>query len=503
MIGRYTGTLHPFQAEGVARAYVIGDTLCTFETGLGKTHLSMGLAAILLEDAAIDRVVILAEANKILDWEEELGQWTDLSVGLYHGPKRANALPCEVVVSTYETFLRDAVASRRLTPMGESLLGQRLLIVLDESVVKLRNRTSSAYASMEVLLRELRKAASIRTLHLTATPIESSPENTFNLLRLISPRTMTVEQFERRYVLYRDEFGRARKFRNLGPNDHYDPSIPSFRDVLAPHLIHKAKTDPDISHLFPKISEAFVHVPMGDRQGEFYDTVADMFDKDDRSAFLILRLIAGAPESLLASDSKAALEITGTLGAASLKAIGSAKIREAVERLRVATEGGESAVVFTFFGQTVLPILQRELEAAGITVFVNHGKMTAKNRKDSERKFRSTPGSVFLSSDAGARGLNLPEATYLLNFEMPLTHANYIQRINRISRINSKAPRVGVESLIVSDTIEEAIVRLFHDRNDWHDTLLDDDSDGSSWVTSDARRVLVSWGRSNRLRVAS
>ncbi len=488
--------LYDFQARGVAHAYVAGDALCTWETGLGKSHLTMALASLLIEDGLVERVVVLAEANKVLDWQEEFEAHTDLPVSLYLGPKRSMAHP--VVVSTYETLLRGAVVDRKLQDLGRALCGIPTLLVFDESVVKLRRRTSELYSSAEVLLREMRKAGHIRTLHLTATPIESSPENAFNLLRLVNPGVLSVGDFERRYVLIRDDFGRAR-FKNLGPDDHYEPHVPTFKDLVQPYLIHKAKTEPDIAHLFPRTIETFTHVAPTEIGADFYSTVADMFDGDDKTAFNVLRLIAGAPEALLASESEGALQITSTLGPASLAAIGAPKIDVAVQRVTQAVAAGENVVVFTFFGQTILPLLARALTRAGCTVFVNHGKMTAKARKKAEQEFRATPGAVFLSSDAGARGLNLPEATCLLNFELPLTHANYIQRINRVSRINSKTEVVRVESLIADGTIEEPIVKIFHERNDWHDILLADDSDGSGWVTADLRRAMVKWGNTVHL----
>ena len=42
------------------------------------------------------------------------------------------------------------------------------------------------------------------------------------------------------------------------------------------------------------------------------------------------------------------------------------------------------------------------------------------------------------------KGINLPEATYLLHFERPWTHANCVQRSNRIHRIDSLTESVFI-----------------------------------------------------------
>ena len=104
--------------------------------------------------------------------------------------------------------------------------------------------------------------------------------------------------------------------------------------------------------------------------------------------------------------------------------------------------------------------------------------------------------NVFLTSDAGSKGLNLPEATYLLHYERPLTHSNFIQRSDRIHRINSMHESVYIYSFVTLGTIEEGLLNLNLRRNDWSDTLLgDDEVDSDEFLSAQDRRDLLRVGR--------
>src|SRR5690606_31712686 len=98
--------------------------------------------------------------------------------------------------------------------------------------------SSGNYKAHQYALGELRKAGRVKVLGLTATPLERGYEDGFNQLRLIVPEHMPlVKEFESRYVLSRDPFGRPT----------YDKiAINEFVERVGPHLTRKRKTDPDV-----------------------------------------------------------------------------------------------------------------------------------------------------------------------------------------------------------------------------------------------------------------
>lgn len=117
--------------------------------------------------------------------------------------------------------------------------------------------------------------------------------------------------------------------------------------------------------------------------------------------------------------------------------------------------------------------------------------MTQSESADIRAKFRQSerPG-VYLTSDAGARGINLPEATNIFEFESSLTYANHVQRIDRIHRINSTSPTVVCSTMVTNKSVEEGIVRKMLARNEQMDILLGDEDAGESFMTAQERKSL-------------
>ena len=215
---------------------------------------------------------------------------------------------------------------------------------------------------------------------------------------------------------------------------------------------------------------------------------------------LIYGLAPGGDEAdvhmvLLNADGSEA-EISGNgircLGQAGLRAMGSPKRDRLIENLDQVVRGqGDRVVVFSFFSDTIIPLLADDLRNAGFEVALNTGSMTQAARQASIDTFRSGGADVFLSSDAGSKGLNLPEALYVDNFELPPTIANYIQRINRNNRIDSPHPSVTCRSYITPNTVEEGLRYLMLSRNEYHDTMLEDGDDGRGFISAADRRKLI------------
>lgn len=370
--------------------------------------------------------------------------------------------------------------------------------VLVHNCTKIKNRASANHKTHAHLLKHLRAKQQTRVWGLTATPIERDWEDAYNQFRILVPDAMPlIKDFERRYVRNRDPFGRPR---------WHTERMPEFAALCQPHILRRRKTDPELIEQFPRQVEEAHHVEMGDAQREFYALVEDVGFPDDEDEptpglWTVMRQIAGHPASLVHSaanpDGSALAKIlVEELGADYIRSIPSAKTEALLEYVEPIIKGqGDKVVVFTFFGQSVLPLLEQALRAKGIPVWINHGQMNEAQQTRSRQDFRQSPvPGVFLTSDAGARGINLPEATYVVEYESALTFANRTQRINRIHRIDSTAALVTAMTLILDGTVEETIADTMIGRNVQHETLLDADA-GEGHFTADQRREALRIGR--------
>lgn len=478
----HTDRVYRFQAKGVALGYLRQDNLVVWSTGLGKSHFAMALAALLVEDDLIDHVLVICEGNKITEWVGDFRRFTRLPrVAAYLGPSRKKHLVDlpDVLVTTYETSRNDASLkiegrprAREDGPLLVALRGRRVLVVYDEAS-RLKNRDSGIYRSHEHLLNRLRKVGTVRTVALTATPVESSPENIFNIGRIISPGILTVADFNRFHVRGRDPWGNATGYCHIGDNDRsWGSDVPTLFERLAPILQVKDKFDADVVDEFPSQVEEFEFVTYDSLSKKILDELEAKDESTGGAGWMTLRQFACHPAALLASKADLALWAAATYGPEVLRGLKAPKLEALLHHLELLVrEERRKVVVFTFFGQSVLPILRSALIDKGYRVAVNHGQMSPADREAQKDLFRTGPAEVFLTSDAGSRGINLPEATAVINYEMPLLHATYEQRINRIHRIDSAASSVLALTLLAKDTVEEDIAALALERNAWFDSF--------------------------------
>lgn len=520
--------LYDFQALIVARSVLQGDSIVAADCGIGKSHVAMALSALLFEDDETDRVLIVCEKDKLTEWVEDFEEFTDLTAVKYAGDAKRRAKlragDAQVLVGTYETVRNDAshmekeTKGRRVVkvrvggPLTEVLAPQRVLFVFDE-VTKLRGRSSGIHQSIDYLVTACRKAGSARTTGLTATPVEKSPEDYYNLGRIIAPALAgTVKQFDDDHVVGRDANWKAYAYKNIIPCPGGDcthrycnlgePWVTPLRTKLGRVYIHKSKSDPDVINEFPKRTEEFVHVTLSDLHYDFYDAVRDYWGEEEtdanrRALWASLRLAASIPEALALADGKVSQDIAGRIGVEALRALGSPKLERLVHRLHETGEQGAQSIVFTYYGQTVLPLIRQRLEAEGFEVVVNHGQMTTAAKDASKAAFRAGDAQIFLSSDAGAKGINLPQASYVEQFELPVLFSTYIQRMDRAHRIDSDHALLTCNSYVVRGTVEDAVETMVFTINQYHDQLVEDldGEDESEVLTAEDRKRIMDTSR--------
>lgn len=523
--------LFEFQADGVAEAYVRTEPgeqsgiLCVYDTGLGKTFVGMGLSVMLFEDDKIDLVLVIAERNKITDWRDDFTTYTTLNAHRYHGTGRQKRLAKEknlhVLVTTYETARNELMSYEKMPgkrskghkvdgPLMEALglRNKRVLVIYDE-VTKLRGRSSELHQAHAYALGQLRKGPfPPRVLGLTATPMERDYEDAYNVARIVCPERMpTVDVFERTFVDSRDDYGRPR-FKRSAEN--------VFASLFQGLIMRKRKTDADVIEQFPQQIEEFVHIELRPDHAELYGAVEEIFDimdgqtdtrtpfqqdADEKRLYGLLRLTAGHPQAHLHATNPTSQAICQIVGEDTLASIKSSKTEELLQLLKPLIKGqGAQAIVFTFFGNSVLRMLVDDLRKAGYSVLSYCGSNSLKQNDDAKSAFINGEIEILVASDAAAKGLNFQNAQYVFEYESALTFANRTQRINRVHRIGSKHGSVTCYTLILDGTIEEGIVNKVLTRNEQQDRLLGDEDDGSAFVSAATRRELLQMARSQRSR---
>ena len=82
--------------------------------------------------------------------------------------------------------------------------------------------------------------------------------------------------------------------------------------------------------------------------------------------------------------------------------------------------------------------LANELLRRGIRVAVIHGNKSQGQRQKALEQFKNNQISVLIATDVASRGLDIPDVSHVINFDMPATYDDYIHRIGRTGRAGKK-----------------------------------------------------------------
>lgn len=92
------------------------------------------------------------------------------------------------------------------------------------------------------------------------------------------------------------------------------------------------------------------------------------------------------------------------------------------------------------FGQTKYGVesLSNELADRGFSVACIHGDKTQPKRQRALNMFKQEDVQILVATDVAARGLDIPNVSHVINFDIPSTYEDYIHRIGRTGRANNK-----------------------------------------------------------------
>lgn len=96
-------------------------------------------------------------------------------------------------------------------------------------------------------------------------------------------------------------------------------------------------------------------------------------------------------------------------------------------------DGFEKVLIF---GKTKHGIekLNRELEYRGFKVGSIHGNKKQSQRQRILQSFKQDEINILLATDVASRGLDIPDVTHVINYDLPQTYDDYVHRIGRTGR---------------------------------------------------------------------
>jgi len=109
-------------------------------------------------------------------------------------------------------------------------------------------------------------------------------------------------------------------------------------------------------------------------------------------------------------------------------------------------------------------ILAKELKLDGIKAAICHGDKTQGARNKAIEQFAQGSVRVLVATDVAARGLDIPDLPYVVNFHLPFLAEDYVHRIGRTGRAGKSGTAISLVSPKDEqflDNIETLIGRQF------------------------------------------
>jgi SNF2 family DNA or RNA helicase len=467
----FIGTLYPFQEEAHDLMSDRGQMMLCMVMGSGKTPTTLAVLETLLKRDDITRALLVVPASLKYQWLSEIKKFTSSRVVVIDGPPKSRetlwraAISCQYVVVNAEMLQNDVRYLDRIRIDA---------IVIDEATL-----IKSPAAKRSRFLKKIGKRSPYRYA-LTGQPIENRPEELFSIMEFVDPTILgRFDLFDRTFIV-RDRWGKPIRYRNLNhlheslSDVMYRKTREDIQDQL-PELITKvvpvsfdvsgAKTYRMVtSDLLGKINEAIGKVGRGFDLWRHYNSMGGEAQGEIMSRMTVLRMLCDNPELVRASarlfnetDDKGSAYADHIVQAGWLKSLTkSPKLDAVVEYVKgiLDEDPANKVVIFSFFRQN-LRLLEIALSGATkCTTFM--GGMSAHDKEQSKRRFGTDPDvRVFLSSDAGGYGVDLPMANHLISYDLPWSAGKLDQRESRIIRLSSEFPHVTITSFVMRGSIEE------------------------------------------------
>lgn len=490
----FVGTLKPYQVDAVDKMVSNRRMLVAFDMGTGKTVMT--IAAIEALKPKLTLIVCLSSLK--YQWQKEIRKFTDgaHTIVIDGTPKNrsgqyASALTCRYVIVNYEQVVNDWDTIKTL-PFDA--------LVLDEATAIKGFRAKRAKK-----VKELSRKVDIR-FALTGTPIENGrPEEIYSIMQAIAPSVLgRFDLFDQAFIV-RNQFGGVQRYRNLE----------IFHERIQDSSVRKRQTDPDVAPYLPDTIERDpILVKMDKHSAELYRFIAkelidELIEAQDlfgngfsitahygeghvvggpadkmrgsiMSKITALRMLCDHP-SLLRHSAHLVESTEGGMGSGyawSLNQRGMlVELPDKASKLfalkayvadHLETSVDAKVVVFTSY-LGMLPLIQGAI--GGVTY---SGELNAKQKEAAKEKFLTDPECrVFISSDAGGYGVDLPNANLLVNYDLPWSAGLAVQRNARIKRASSQWPSITIQDLLIRGSLEERQHAMLQQKNAVADAILD------------------------------
>jgi len=436
--------LYDFQVEAVnkilnSERINFKGYLLSLDQGLGKTLTSLICANEFLLENKIDNVWIVCPASLNVQWSDEIIKWLKIkNIKLHVGSKKKREefyvnSKSQFNIISYETLRNDINLIKKLQ------MNSKTLVIIDESS-KLKNSTTAVYKAISKLRNIIKYS-----IYLTGTPLTNALKDINNVVNLIKFRLAgPISQ----YCVYEDiHIG-------WGPNSRTVPQLVGYKnlDLFVDKIksVYFRKNKNEVASQLPEkiISRIDIkHLPAYHKLS--YDIIDDI---GAFSGFSLLMMLDSGIEVLSQSDAESMeiLELPEKIPV-------NYKIKTLIEL--VEEIGDNKIIIFSHFINS-LSNIKKELKLK----FKDKKILTIQDgtKEEIKKEFMEGDIDIVIASDKWSHGVSLDNIDYLINYDIVPSLETYLQRQDRIHRINSKKTKFIYN--LVGDVIEKHIMDILEEK---------------------------------------
>lgn len=427
-----------------------GRAILADEVGLGKTIEACLVLKEYWTRGMARRALILVPPSLVPQWKEELTEKFSFAPV---SPDGAEFRRDPAQFWSQQPLIVASIATARLEPHASALAAQFWDVLIVDEAHCLKNRSSANWKLVNSLQRKF-------MLLLTATPVENSLTELYNLVTLLKPGLLATEsEFRKVHVAA----GRPKA-----------PKNPErLRALLAEVMVRNTRSVADVR--LPNRIAASLVVPPSPEETRLYEMVtafvAERYQAGGQPAFLLgsLQRQAGSSPQALCRSAGRALAAENRWSATDRQEL--TRIQEAAAEIRDSGKGVQlgqmlaarqgKVVVFTEFIPT-LEHLGQICRRHGVACVQFSGELSRAEKDAAIARFRDDV-DILLSTGVGGEGRNLQFANTVINFDLPWNPMRLEQRIGRVHRIG-QTEDVFVFNFCQRGTIEEQLLRVLHDK---------------------------------------
>ncbi|HEY6020536.1 MAG TPA: DEAD/DEAH box helicase [Candidatus Paceibacterota bacterium] len=475
--------LFRYQQYGISKALSlaeegIGFMFFNWGTGSGKSiAAAAGAQELILNRHEFDLALVFTLRKIKGALARTIESTTQLRVKVVDGPKSYRdreyaKKDADVYVLNYEKAHHDQRALLAL------IKKKRVLFIFDEVQRILVWHQGRANLSAKGVNLLVRKAAKKVVWPMSASIINQDPARYWRVFQWAPEHPLgLLGEFRKQYQISGSALWAGEGARAYHVKDKWDEKkLEEVRHRVASLTHAVRKTDPGVRELFKGIQFEPVAVEMSNTDREIYNVLRDEALKNhdngeyDKAAALvhIMKLVCNTSEALFHTSSAVVAPMMRKIRGEHLKTSLSAKFEMVLDKILEIREQGDKVVLFTRYTNLGLFLIGNELKKHGIKHVLHWGAgMTYKQGLEAQDTFnRDRSVTVFASSDAGTYGLNLQAARYVINYEIPMSYDDLMQRNSRIDRADSHLDGLTCYGYYCKDTVEERSFQVMEQRRE-------------------------------------